>query len=219
MLNLLRRLFAPQRPTANEVTDPTMKFLIVGLGNPGPKYEDTRHNIGFRVLEHLSEDWSSCSHGHMARLKHRGKQLLLLKPDTFMNLSGKAVRYWMQKENISKQNVLVVVDDLHLEFADLRLRGKGSDAGHNGLKSIDQLTGGNNYARLRFGIGRDFHPGQQADYVLSEWKAEEREKLPAAIKKAGEMVLSFCGHGLQNTMNKFNGGKKNKSKSKKDQPD
>ncbi len=212
MLNLLRRFFAPKSVTLDEPIDPAMKFLIVGLGNPGPKYENTRHNIGFRVLEDLSEDWSSCSHGHMAKIKHRGKQVLLLKPDTFMNLSGKAVRYWMQKENIAKENLLVVVDDLHLEFAALRLRGKGSDAGHNGLKSIDQLTGGNNYARLRFGIGRDFHPGQQADYVLSEWKSEEAEKLPAAIKAAGEMVLSFCGHGLQNTMNKFNEGKKKKGK-------
>nr|WP_246144088.1 aminoacyl-tRNA hydrolase [Neolewinella aurantiaca] len=223
MLKLLRRLFSskgkPTNQPTNEPIDPAMKFLIVGLGNPGPKYENTRHNIGFRVLEHLSEDWSSCSHGHMAKLKHRGKQVLLLKPDTFMNLSGKAVRYWMQKENIAKQNVLVVVDDLHLEFAALRLRGKGSDAGHNGLKSIDQLTGGNNYARLRFGIGRDFHPGQQADYVLSEWKKEEVEKLPEAIETAGKMVLSFCGHGLQNTMNKFNNGKPKKKAEKKKETD
>jgi len=216
MLNLLRRLFAPNNEPQDEPTDPAMKFLIVGLGKPGPKYKNPRHNIGFRVLEHLSEDWSSCSHGHMAKVKHRGKQVFLLKPDTFMNLSGKAVRYWMQKENIAKENLLVVVDDLHLEFAALRLRGKGSDAGHNGLKSIDQLTGGNNYARLRFGIGRDFRPGQQADYVLSEWKKDEAEKLPEAIKIAGEMALSFCGHGLQNTMNKFNNGKKKK---KEDKPD
>lgn len=216
MLKLLRRLFsAKDQPTNHPITEPkdqSVKFLIVGLGNPGPKYENTRHNIGFRVLEHLSEDWSSCSHGQMAKIKHRGKQVLLLKPDTFMNLSGKAVRYWMQKENIAKQNVLVIVDDLHLDFATLRLRGKGSDAGHNGLKSIDQLTGGNNYARLRFGIGRDFHPGQQADYVLSEWKSDEREKLAEAVETAGKMALSFCAHGLQNTMNKFNNGKPKKKK-------
>ena len=200
MFQLLRRLFgAPSEPS-----DRAMKFLIVGLGNPGPKYADTRHNVGFRVLEHLSEDWQPCSHGHMARVKHRGKQLLLLKPDTFMNLSGKAVRYWMQKEKIPKNRVLVVVDDLHLDLGQLRLRGKGSDAGHNGLKSIDQLTGGNNYARLRCGIGRDFHPGQQAEYVLGEWTATEREGLPAMIEMAAEMVLSFVGHGLQNTMNRFN---------------
>ena len=203
MLSLLRRLFTGN-PQPEPQTRSTMKFLIVGLGNPGPKYESTRHNIGFRVLEHLSEDWSSCSHGHMAKVRYRGKQLLLLKPDTFMNLSGKAVRYWMQKEKIAKTNVLVVVDDLHLEFGDLRLRGKGSDAGHNGLKSIDQLTGGNNYARLRCGIGRDFHPGQQAEYVLGEWTATERKGLPEMIETAAEMVRSFAGHGLQNTMNKFN---------------
>jgi PTH1 family peptidyl-tRNA hydrolase len=141
--------------------------------------------------------------------------VLLLKPDTFMNLSGKAVRYWMQKESIPKENVLVIVDDLHLEFAALRLRGKGSDAGHNGLKSIDQLTGGNNYARLRFGIGRDFQPGQQADYVLSEWGSDELEKLVETIKTAAEMSLSFCAHGLQNTMNKFNVGKPKKKKEPK----
>ncbi|MEM9928509.1 MAG: aminoacyl-tRNA hydrolase [Bacteroidota bacterium] len=194
-----------------------MKFLIVGLGNPGPKYENTRHNIGFKVLDSLSEDWKNESHGSLARIKHRGKQLILLKPDTYMNLSGKAVRYWLQKEKIPKQNLLVVVDDLHLDFAVLRLRGKGSDAGHNGLKSIDQLTGGNNYARLRCGIGRDFHPGQQANYVLGEWNETERPGLPAMIKTSAEMALSFCAHGLQNTMNKYNGGgKKARGEGKKD---
>jgi len=211
MIEFFRRLFqsAPQ-----DTTDPQMKFLIVGLGNPGPKYENTRHNIGFRVVEHLSEDWSSCSHGHMAKLKHRGKQVFLLKPDTYMNLSGKAVRYWLQKEGIPKENLLVIVDDLHLDFAALRLRGKGSDAGHNGLKSIDQLTGGNNYARLRVGIGRDFHPGRQADYVLGEWKTDERAGLTALIETAAEMSLSFCGHGLQNTMNKYNKSNKKKKEPK-----
>ena len=193
-----------------------VRRLVFGLGNPGPKYENTRHNIGFDVLDFLAKEFKvtfkNDSLGDIAEFKHKGRTFVLLKPSTYMNLSGKAVRYWMQKENIAKENLLVVVDDLHLEFAALRLRGKGSDAGHNGLKSIDQLTGGNNYARLRFGIGRDFHPGQQADYVLSEWKSEEVEKLPAAIKAAGEMVLSFCGHGLQNTMNKFNEGKKKKGK-------
>ncbi|WP_245557457.1 aminoacyl-tRNA hydrolase [Neolewinella persica] len=218
MLKLLRRLFGANDRPAPEPIDPTMKFLIVGLGNPGPKYENTRHNVGFRVLEHLSEDFRPCSHGHMARIKHRGKQVLLLKPDTFMNLSGKAVRYWMQAEKIPKENVLVVVDDLHLDFAQLRLRGKGSDAGHNGLKSIDQLTGGNNYARLRCGIGKDFHPGQQADYVLGEWNATERKGLPELIETAAKMSLSFCGHGLQNTMSKFNQGKaKKEKKGKKDE--
>ena len=199
MLAYLRRLLTP---TPKE-PDP-MKFLLVGLGNPGPKYEDTRHNVGFRVLEQLSEDWSEDTHGHLARIKHRGKQVVLLKPNTYMNLSGKAVRYWLQKESIPKKNLLVVMDDLHLDFGRLRLRGKGSDAGHNGLKDIDKLTGGNNYARLRIGIGSDFHPGQQADYVLSEWKAEERADLPKVLETAAEAALSFCGHGLTNTMNKYN---------------
>lgn len=213
MLDFLRKIF-----TSGEVEseDPNvMKFLVVGLGNPGPKYENTRHNIGFRVVEKLSEEWKGESHGQLARIKHRGKQIILLKPDTFMNLSGKAVRYWMQKEKIPKDRVLVIMDDLHLDFAQLRLRGKGADAGHNGLKSIDQLTGGNNYARLRCGIGRDFHPGQQADYVLGEWNAKEREGLTALIDTAAEMSLSFCAHGLQNTMNKFNQRKKPKKTEEK----
>ncbi len=181
-----------------------MKFLIVGLGNPGAEYTDTRHNIGFKVVESLAEDWESVSYGKLARVRHRGKQVLLLKPDTFMNLSGKAVRYWLQKENIPKENLLVVVDDLHLDFGTLRLRGKGSDAGHNGLKSIDQLNEGNNYARLRCGIGRDFHPGQQVNYVLGEWPEEQRQELPDFLKQAGKAALSFCAHGLQNTMSAFN---------------
>ncbi|CAH1001442.1 Peptidyl-tRNA hydrolase [Neolewinella maritima] len=181
-----------------------MKYLIVGLGNPGPKYADTRHNVGFRVVEQLSTDWHSDTHGDIARIKHRGKLVTLLKPTTYMNLSGKAVRYWLQAENVPKENLLVVMDDLHLDFGRLRLRGKGSAAGHNGLKDIDQLTGGNNYARLRVGIGKDFHPGQQADYVLSEWTADERTELPALLKDASDACLSFCAHGLSNTMSAFN---------------
>ena len=136
-----------------------MKFLISGLGNPGPKYADTRHNVGFRVVEQLSDEWESVTHGNLARIKHRGKQITLLKPNTYMNLSGKAVRYWLQAENVAKENLLVVMDDLHLDFGRLRLRGKGSDAGHNGLKDIDRLTGGNNYARLRGGYRQGFSPG------------------------------------------------------------
>ncbi|MEM6398169.1 MAG: aminoacyl-tRNA hydrolase [Bacteroidota bacterium] len=181
-----------------------MKFLIAGLGNPGPKYEETRHNVGFKVLDRLSEDWTEDSHGQLARIRHRGKQIVLLKPNTFMNLSGKAVRYWLQKEKIDKKNLLVVIDDLHLDYGRLRLRGKGSDAGHNGLKDIDKLTGGNNYARLRFGIGNQFGPGRQVDYVLGEWSSEEREQLTELLDRAAEAALSFCAHGLGNTMNKFN---------------
>lgn len=204
-MNIIRQWWA-RLSNPPERIDPAMKFLIVGLGNPGAKYEDTRHNIGFRVVERIAGDgaWKNDSHGSVCKVKHRGKQLTLLRPDTFMNLSGKAVRYWLQKEKIDKKRLLVVVDDLHLDFGQLRLRGKGSDAGHNGLKSIDSLTGGNNYARLRCGIGRDFHPGQQADYVLSEWKPEEAAGLDDFITTAAEASLSFCAHGLGNTMSKFN---------------
>lgn len=217
MLTFIRRLFASdQAPEDNTPAD--MKFLIVGLGNPGAKYDNTRHNIGFKVLDALAEEWENVSHGHLAKVKHRGKQVFLLKPDTFMNLSGKAVRYWLQKENIPKENLLVIVDDLHLDFGQMRLRGKGSDAGHNGLKSIDQLNGGNNYARLRFGIGRDFHPGEQVKYVLGEWTSNDEETLGKHIKLAGEMALSFCGHGLQNTMNKYNNSGKKKKKAPKKEP-
>lgn len=216
MLSYLRNLFSGTSKQLPENTPSTMKFLIVGLGNPGDKYVETRHNIGFKVVEELAEEWENVSHGQLAKLKHRGKQVLLLKPDTFMNLSGKAVRYWLQKENIPKENLLVVVDDLHLDFGQLRLRGKGADAGHNGLKSIDQLNGGNNYARLRCGIGRDFHPGEQVKYVLGDWPEEDRGGLKEMIATSAEMVLSFCGHGLQNTMSKYNNGSKKAKKPKKD---
>ena len=215
MLSYLKRLFKVGHEQAPDNTPRAMKFLIVGLGNPGDKYADTRHNVGFKVVERLSDEWSSVSNGQLAKIKHRGKQVFLLKPDTFMNLSGKAVRYWMQKENIPKNNLLVIVDDLHLEFAQLRLRGKGSDAGHNGLKSIDQLTGGNNYARLRCGIGRNFHPGEQAKYVLGDWTTAERDGLPDLTQTAAKMALSFCGHGLQNTMSKYNNGGKAKAEKAK----
>ncbi len=193
-------------PVAVRPTDSAMKYLLVGLGNPGPKYEDTRHNIGFRVVEKIAGDapWETVNHGHLAQIKHRGKQIYLLKPDTYMNLSGKAVRYWLQKEKFEKENLLVIMDDIHLDFAKVRLRGKGSDAGHNGLKSIDGLTGGNNYARLRCGIGKDFHPGQQADYVLGEWNRTEQDGLADFVQQAAEAALSFCAHGLQNTMNAVN---------------
>lgn len=216
MLSYLRKLLSGKSKQPTDKTPPEMKFLITGLGNPGDKYTETRHNVGFKVLEALSDEWENVSHGQMAKVKHRGKQVLLLKPDTFMNLSGKAVRYWLHKENIPKENLLVVVDDLHLDFGQLRLRGKGADAGHNGLKSIDQLNGGNNYARLRCGIGKDFHPGEQVNYVLGEWPEENREGLKEMIKTSGEMVLSFCGHGLQNTMSKFNNGTKKAKKPKKE---
>lgn len=185
-----------------------MKFLIVGLGNIGTDYDGTRHNIGFDVVDYLvnnkSENWSVENLGSVARIKHRGKTFVLLKPSTYMNRSGKSVRYWMQKENIKKENILIVVDDLNLPFGKQRLRGKGSDGGHNGLKDIDQMTGGNNYARLRLGIGDEFSKGKQVNYVLGKWNDEEQKRLPALVKYAANTCLSFGAIGLAYTMNQFN---------------
>lgn len=185
-----------------------MKYLIVGIGNMGAKYDNTRHNIGFDVLDYLAQSkdasWRNDTLGDVTELKHRGRTFVLLKPSTYVNLSGKAVRYWLQKEKIDKSNLLVVLDDLNLPFGKQRLRGKGNDGGHNGLKDIDQVTGGNNYARLRFGIGKEFSQGRQVDYVLGEWTDEEKQELPALIKYAAETALSFGAIGLSHTMNKYN---------------
>lgn len=189
------------------VADP-MKYLIVGLGNIGAKYDNTRHNVGFEVVDHLAKAFEVAFKtdqlGDIARFKHKGRTFILLKPSTYMNRSGKAVRYWLQKEKIEKANLLVVLDDLNLPFGKQRLRGKGSDGGHNGLKDIDQMTGGNNYARLRFGIGSDYHKGQQVDYVLGEWSNEEAQELPDLIKYAGDTIKAFGTIGLNHTMNQYN---------------
>jgi len=204
MLSTLRRWLQPKQVEA----DP-MKYLICGLGNMGPDYDDTRHNVGFDVLDHLASEFGVSfqqeQQGDMATVKHKGRTLLLLKPSTYMNRSGKAVRLWLTKEKIDKERLLVIVDDLNLAFGKQRLRGKGSDGGHNGLKSIDQLTGGNNYARLRIGIGSDFHKGQQVDYVLGKWSSEEKAELDAILKKASDTVKAFSTIGLSHTMSKYNG--------------
>lgn len=200
----LSRIFNP----AEAIEPDPMKYLIAGLGNIGPKYEDTRHNVGFKVVDQLAKkfdvSFKTDQLGDIARFKHKGRTFLLLKPSTFMNRSGKAVRYWLQKEKIDKSNLLVIIDDLNLEFGSIRLRGKGSDGGHNGLKDIDQITGGNNYARLRIGIGNNFFKGQQIDYVLGEWSSEEWEQLPSIIQHSGEMVTSFGAIGLAHTMSQYN---------------
>ncbi len=185
-----------------------MKYLIAGLGNPGPKYELTRHNIGFLILDRLAET-KQCTFAadrlaDKAEFKWKGRSFTLIKPTTFMNLSGKAVNYWLQAKKIPKENLLVVVDDIALPFGKLRLRPKGSDAGHNGLKNIEALTGGNNYARLRFGVGDDFHQGQQVDYVLSNFNADEMKALPPQMDKAADAILSFGTIGIGRTMSMFN---------------
>ncbi|RNC64819.1 aminoacyl-tRNA hydrolase [Proteiniphilum sp. X52] len=184
-----------------------MKYLIAGLGNIGPDYEQTRHNIGFMVLDAFAKAsnvvFEDRRYGFVAQMRLRSKSLILLKPSTFMNLSGNAIRYWLQKEKIETQNLLVVVDDLALPFGTLRMKSKGSDAGHNGLKHIQDLIG-QDYPRLRFGIGDDFPRGGQINYVLDRFSEEEQRLLPERIDMAVDMIRSFCLAGIQVTMNQYN---------------
>ena len=186
-----------------------MKYLIVGLGNIGNEYHDTRHNIGFTILDAFAKAsnvfFTENRYGATCEVKLKGRTLVLLKPSTFMNLSGNALRYWMQKENIPVENVLVVVDDLALPFGTLRLKPKGSDAGHNGLKNIQDILGHSNYARLRFGIGSDFAKGRQVEYVLGKWTDEQAAAIPERAERCVEMIKSLCLAGMQLTMTQYNG--------------
>ncbi|MEM1123396.1 MAG: aminoacyl-tRNA hydrolase [Bacteroidota bacterium] len=185
-----------------------MKYLLVGLGNMGAEYDDTRHNIGFDVIDYLRKEFDlsyrNAHLGDVAEFKFKGRTFVVLKPSTFMNLSGKAVRYWMQKHKIQQSNVLIILDDLNLPFGKQRIKGKGSDGGHNGLKDINRMLGNTNYARLRIGIGNDYHKGQQANFVLGKWSLEELEALPEIIKTAAETAKAFGTIGLKFTMNQFN---------------
>lgn len=185
-----------------------MKYLIVGLGNIGPEYQNTRHNIGFMILDAFAKasniTFTTQRYGDVAEMRLKNKQLILLKPSTYMNLSGNAVRYWLDKENISIDNLLVLVDDLALPYGAIRLKGKGSDAGHNGLKNIAELLKTQSYARLRFGIGNDFPKGCQVDYVLGHFTEEQEKAMPERLNVAVEAIKSFCLAGLSITMNQFN---------------
>jgi len=185
-----------------------VKYLIVGLGNIGSEYENTRHNIGFKVLDELANQeklqFENLRYGAVANYRFKGKLLVLLKPSTYMNLSGKSIRYWMQQEKVSPDNLLVIVDDLVLPFGALRMRQKGSDAGHNGLKNIYEIFGHNNYSRIRFGIGDDFSRGKQIDYVLGKWESSELAALPLRIDLAIEMIKGFVTIGAPQTMSLFN---------------
>lgn len=185
-----------------------MKYLVVGLGNIGEEYKNTRHNIGFKVLDAFanasSTVFTTSKLGDIATVKHKGRIFILLKPSTYMNLSGKAVNYWMQQEKISILNTLVITDDIALPFGSIRLRGKGSDGGHNGLKSINQTLGRNDYARIRFGVGNEFGKGQQVNYVLGEWTAEEEKLLPERIEHVSKMIVGFGTMGLGRTMSEYN---------------
>jgi PTH1 family peptidyl-tRNA hydrolase len=184
-----------------------MKFLIVGLGNIGAEYKNTRHNIGFKVLDMLAEQsgtfFSNDRFADVAEIKYKGKTLILIKPTTYMNLSGKAVNYWLQKEKILPENMLVITDDIALPFGTIRIRPKGSDGGHNGLKSINEIINTQDYPRLRFGVGNNFPKGRQAEYVLGEWNEEELKTLEQRIDVATQVVKSFATAGLQRTMNDF----------------
>ena len=205
MCKFLRRLFKRQ----NTTEDTMKKFLIVGLGNIGKEYENTRHNIGFIILDHLAEDreisFESKRLGDMATFRLKGRTFILLKPSTYMNLSGKAVKYWLDKEKIPMANLLVITDDLNLPFGTLRLKIKGSDGGHNGMKDIQDKLGTTKYNRFRFGISNSFGKGRQVDYVLGEWSDEEIKLLPERLDKSIELVKSFVLAGVANTMNTFNG--------------
>ncbi len=185
-----------------------MKFLIVGLGNPGEKYNETRHNIGFKILDFFAKEQTTSftinKFAEVTKVKHKGRSIILVKPNTFMNLSGKAVNYWMQTEHIPLENILIITDDLALPFGKLRLKGKGSDGGHNGLKDIQSTLRTQEYARLRFGVGNEFHKGQQVDYVLGEWNEDEKSILNERISLAVEFIKGFTTMGLQMTMNQFN---------------
>jgi len=205
-MNWLSKLFQPKE---KEITDPMKKFLIVGLGNIGAEYVNTRHNIGFKIVDFIAKkentSFQTAKLGDIAEYKIKGRTILLLKPNTYMNLSGKAVKYWMEKENIAKENILVITDDLNLSFGTIRIKSKGSDGGHNGLKNIQLLLNTTEYPRFRFGISDQFKKGQQVDYVLGEWNEEEKAKLPERYEMAAEIVNSFALAGLNNTMNSFNG--------------
>ncbi len=185
-----------------------MKFLIAGLGNIGAEYEMTRHNIGFEVLNFLAKEASASfevdRHVYITEIKHKGKSLTLIKPTTYMNLSGKAILYWKNQLKIEQSQILVITDDLALDFGKIRMKAKGSDGGHNGLKSINESLGNNEYPRLRFGIGANFSKGRQVDYVLGKWSIEENQKLPELIQKSADAALSFTAIGIERTMNFFN---------------
>ena len=222
MIKWIRKLFSSPKTATNtdnmkpgftntkkQYTNVSNKFLIVGLGNIGAEYVNTRHNIGFKVVDFLarkeSVTFETVKLGSLAEYKFKGRTFLLLKPNTYMNLSGKAVKYWMDKENIPLENLFVITDDLNLSFGTIRIRKKGSDGGHNGLKNINLVLNTQEYTRFRFGISDEFKKGQQVDYVLGDWDENEKAKLPERLELASEIIKSFGTAGLENTMTTFNG--------------
>ena len=208
MWSFLKQLFKKRvAPSPEELMK---KFLIVGLGNIGEKYQNTRHNVGFKILDHLVANQENVAFetvklGDKAVYKVKGRTLILLKPSTLMNLSGKSVKYWLDKEKVPFENLLIITDDLNLPFGTLRLKTKGSDGGHNGMKDVQDRLGTNKYNRFRFGVGNEFSKGRQVDYVLGEWTTEERDKLVERLDKSVEIIRSFALSGMNNTMNSYNG--------------
>jgi PTH1 family peptidyl-tRNA hydrolase len=206
MMNWFLNIIKKNKP--QEVI-PMKKFLIVGLGNIGSEYANTRHNIGFKILDYVANaegiSFQTQKLGDVAELKIKGRTLLLLKPNTYMNLSGKAVNYWLEKEKIEKENLLVITDDLNLAFGTIRIKTKGTDGGHNGLKNIQLLLNSSEYPRFRFGISDAFKKGKQVDYVLGEWDETEKEQLKERLALSTEIIKSFALAGLNTTMNTFNG--------------
>jgi PTH1 family peptidyl-tRNA hydrolase len=207
--NLTAGLFpAVIRKETKEEQQEMAKYLIVGLGNIGDEYQHTRHNIGFDIIDTFAESvgatWQDRRYGMVATCRVKSAQLVLLKPSTYMNLSGNAVRYWLQQEKVPVENLLVLVDDLNIPFGKLRIRKAGSNGGHNGLGHIQQVLGTDAYARVRFGIGNEYTKGRQINFVLGEWTDEEKQALPERLKIAAEIIPSFCLQGIDRTMNQYN---------------
>jgi PTH1 family peptidyl-tRNA hydrolase len=200
--------FLKKPKTYLEEQNTMKKYLIIGLGNIGPEYAQTRHNVGFKVLDKLAEienlSFETAKLGDVSTLKVKGRSVLLLKPSTYMNLSGKALHYWMEKENIPLDNVLVITDDINLDFGLIRVKTKGSNGGHNGLKDIQNTLNSANYNRFRFGVGSDFGKGRQVDYVLGKWNADEKAAMPERLERSAELIKSFVLSGISITMNTYN---------------
>ena len=207
MTKWLNKFFSTTK--TEDDTDYMKKYLIVGIGNIGAEYVNTRHNIGFKILDYFAKkenlSFDTVKLGALATYKFKGRTFLLLKPNTYVNLSGKAVQYWMDKENVPLENIMIIADDLNLAFGTIRIKPKGSDGGHNGLKNINLILNTTNYTRFRFGISDEFKKGKQIDYVLGDWNEEEKAKLPERLELASEIISSFGTAGLENTMTGFNG--------------
>jgi len=208
MCQFLKFLFGNDKKILEE-SDHMKKFLIVGLGNIGSEYAETRHNVGFKILDQLANEkefsFETVKLGDVGTFKIKGRSVLCLKPSTYMNRSGKALKYWMEKEKIPLENLLVVTDDINLDFGTIRLKTKGSDGGHNGLKDIQLFLNSTSYYRFRFGVGADFGKGRQIDYVLGKWNENEKKALPERLEKSTQLIGSFILSGVKITMNQFNG--------------